>query len=767
MDDSGNEVAAKGHATTTGVTYSSTANYIIFRDIDVSKNAADTSNTNWTPITFSAIMLGAKSATPGDASTLWNGIDQNAGDAVTAQAVRPTISNVTVHQTGELDYSKGSGVGFFATISNQITLLERGTQLKSLSETVVSNIRLNHVNVSNESTKPKDSKTLVSIVFDVLKGVLSGLGWVLDKITSVIPGLNLDLEGVLSGLLTLKEQDPSIFATGGFAGRIDGKVTVSNCEVADVAVSNVKGMTGGFVGYTTGQTEYELLSNVLGGLVEVLSSILNAIPGLGLGDLVHWLLNGNLITAGDLIPIGYVNPTLSNNAVTNFRENTVIGSDTQDYAGGFVGNQIGTIIENSTVTSANAYTVKARYYAGGFSGVVRNGTMEGALNNLGVDLINFAQPQSLIENSTVSADVTVAAGSYAGGFAGAMANSFAVNDTLTGMYDVSASGVTVTSSDNKEEVKALAGGFTGAATLGWVTDLGKQDAGSTNLLKGVNKILVEALTNGQDSTALLSLVGVDPSAILGVSMTGTFTVHSDNDYAGGIVGRGDGAIIAASDSQHLDDFAFWKHGKRTMPATVRNNEVSGLKSVTVKGSYAGGIAGQLGTASIGGVINDTVGLGGFLPFEVSALTVTGVTDGGYTVTATGDYASGGIGKATGGYIGKATTAYKAKDADGNETNNVPSTAGVTLDNVAAVTANNYAGGFMGTSGPGDLVGSDGLDLLGLGLLEIKGLLSVAQGVMVQAKAINVNGVKQGMTVTASGKYQAGDVVPYVAGGFVA
>ncbi|WP_239512333.1 LPXTG cell wall anchor domain-containing protein [Bifidobacterium aerophilum] len=765
IDDDGKQVSAQKNADT-GLTYSSTANYIIFRDIDLSKNAADKDNTNWTPLMFSAIMLGAKSKEPQTAASLWNGIDQN-GDAVTDQAVRPTISNVTVRQTGELDYSKTSGIGFFGTISNQITLLDGGKKLTSLGETVVSNIRLEHVDVANESTTPKDSTTLVSIVFGVLKGLLSGLGWLLDKITGVIPGLGLDLEGVLGGLLTLKEQDPSIFATGGFAGRLDGEVTVSGCEVADVAVSNVKGMTGGFAGYSTGQTEYELLSTVLGGLVDSLSSILNAIPGLGLGDLIHWLLNGNLITAGNLIPIGYVNPTLTNNAVTNFRKGTVIGSDTQGYAGGFIGNQIGTIIENSTVTSTNPYAVKARYYAGGFSGVTRNDTMEGALSNLGVDLIKVAQPQSLIEGSTVSADVTVNAGSYAGGFAGAMANSFAVNDSLTGVCVVKATGVTSTSSEGTEErSQGFAGGFTGAATLGWVTDLGKQDAGSTNLLKGVNKILVEALTAGKDSTALLSLVGVEPSAILGVSMNGTIAVSSDNDYAGGIVGRGDGLMLAASDEQHLDDFPFWKYGRRTVPS-ARNNTVTGLKSVAAQGDYAGGIAGRLGTASIGGVVNDTIGLGGYLPFEVSALSVTGAANDGLTVTASGDYASAGIGKATGGRIGKATTAYKTKDANGNEINPVPDTAAVTLDNVAAVTANNYAGGFIGVSGPGDLVGSDGLDLLGLGALKISGLLSVAQGVMVEIEAARVNGIASGMTVTAKGAYKKDDPTKYYAGGFLA
>ena len=54
-------------AANTGLTYSADANYLIFRDIDLSKNAADTNNTEWTPLMFSGTMLGAVS----NAQTLW------------------------------------------------------------------------------------------------------------------------------------------------------------------------------------------------------------------------------------------------------------------------------------------------------------------------------------------------------------------------------------------------------------------------------------------------------------------------------------------------------------------------------------------------------------------------------------------------------------------------------------------------------------------------------------------------------------------------
>ena len=57
----------------------------------------------------------------------------------------------------------------------------------------------------------------------------------------------------------------------------------------------------GFVGYTEGVTEYDGLSKALGVTVNALSSLLNAIPGLGLGDLITILLDNAL-------PVGSFNP---------------------------------------------------------------------------------------------------------------------------------------------------------------------------------------------------------------------------------------------------------------------------------------------------------------------------------------------------------------------------------------------------------------------------------------------------------------------------
>ena len=44
-----------------GASYTSEANYIIFRDIDLNTLNGDTSQSNWTTLTFSGTMIGAKS----------------------------------------------------------------------------------------------------------------------------------------------------------------------------------------------------------------------------------------------------------------------------------------------------------------------------------------------------------------------------------------------------------------------------------------------------------------------------------------------------------------------------------------------------------------------------------------------------------------------------------------------------------------------------------------------------------------------------------
>src|SRR5699024_10365787 len=129
----------------------------------------------------------------------------------------------------------------------------------------------------------------------------------------------------------------------------------------------------------------------------------------------------------------------------------------------------------------------------------------------------------------------------------------------------------------------------------------------------------------------------------------------------------------------------------------------------------------------GGIINDTVGLAQFLPVKVENATITGA-DGGYGVNAAKSYAGGFSGQGLGSSI-----------------------SNVTISNVKGITADNYAGGFLGSAGVGSLAASDGgLDLLGLGLVKINNLLSVAEWVGVNISQSSLTGIGSGFTVTVTG-----------------
>lgn len=740
----------------TGLKYAIDANYLIFRDIDLSTNAADPGNTGWEPLMFSSTMLGAKSDAPDAAGSLWSYIGAD-GKSVTdvTRVANPVISHVNVVQPdAKLDVSKHTGIGFFGTISNK---LDESDPLAVPTKATVSNITLEKVSVENHATEVRVDQSLISGLLGVLGVVVGGL---LSTLLEILTLGKLSLNGLIENLLNVRAADPSSLATGAFAGRVVGDVEVSGCEVHEASVSSVAQMNGGFVGYAQGDTVYSILSEALDDIVKLLTNILNIIPGLGLGDLITLLLDSNIIKAGELLPVDYLNPMILHCSVHNFAEGEVIGSADNDYAGGFAGVMVGTIAQECSVESINPYTVTGRLYAGGFAGLMRNDVMKGALSEVGVELVRVAQPQSAAAGCTVRSGVTVTAASYAGGFAGAMANSYAVDASVEGAANVSATGHEE-EHDGKRSIKALAGGFTGAATVGWATDLGQGENKNSNLLTGVNGLLTGLLTSDPEAAQnLLSLVGVEESKLLGVQMKGEFAVHSANDFAGGMVGRGDGTVIAASDDAHVSDIKLWSQGTVEYEATGRGSSIEGLRSVTADGSYAGGIAGGLGTASVGGVLNTTIGLGGYLPFNVSSTTVSGVTDG-FTVTAGDSCAAGGIGKAAGGKIGRADDAYESAAV-------APTTSVVNISNIKSVAAKNNAGGFAGLVGPGDLASTGGLDLLGLGALKLNGLLSVADGLEVKMDGVTVAGVPAGMTVEATGNNDAdGGTTRFAAAGFIA
>ena len=705
-----------------GLKYSSNANYIIFRDIDLSKDGVNSNQEDdlWTPLMVSGDIVGAK---------LSGGETKLADENSILATGRPVISNINVNQTEKMDGTKYIGIGFFGTVTNEVNVHDIGV---SAGTVTVSNLELRNVDVKNNTNEHKNTQTLIS-------GLTSGLGWLVGGVVDLLVGVltfgnvNLNLKDTLSALLNARAKDPTIYATGAFAGRLVGDVSIENCDVTgEVSVSNINDRTGGFVGYTEGVTQYDGLSKALGVTVNALSSLLNAIPGLGLGDLITILLD-NALPIGSLIPTGYKNVNIKNCHVENLAG--TIGAADKDYAGGFVGQQVGTRIFDCSVKNSS-YSVTAKEYGGGFAGISRDAEIRGLLSDVGVELIRVMQPQSILLNCNLTGcNVSVSGENYQGGIVGAQTNSYAVNCGVSGSIAVKASG-------------SYAGGVSGISTVGWITNLGNKEVKDASLLTTVKDLLTGLLSsNPEKAGMLLSLVGIAPSAILGCNMDcSSVSVEAGKSYSGGILGGGDGVYIAESSPEYLNKLPYWKHGGRDASSVAqRDNVLTGLKTVTASENRAGGIAGSVTTANVTGLLNNTLGIGNFLGFTVHHVTVTGVNDG-YTVEAKENYAGGALGEAVGG------------DVDT-----------VTLNQVKSVTAKNRVGGFIGCAGPGDLAGGNGLtlNLLGLNnLLKVENLLSVAEGVRVKINEAHVNGITGGMTVEATGTNSNGEVVDYTAGGFI-
>ena len=100
------------------------------------------------------------------------------------------------------------------------------------------------------------------------------------------------------------------------------------------------------------------------------------------------------------------------------------------------------------------------------------------------------------------------------------------------------------------------GGFVGLATIGWAANLGKED-NKDNLLGAVVDLVTKLLSSDPNQAAsLLSLGGINPSAIMGCQITAPMTVQSKGNYSGGLVGRGDGAYVTSSKEDYLKKVSF-------------------------------------------------------------------------------------------------------------------------------------------------------------------------------------------------------------------
>lgn len=677
-----------------GHTYSRTEKYIIFRDIDLA-------GVNWTPLMFSGKMEGRLNMQTG---------------------VNPTISNIEVVQNGELDLEKNLGIGFFGTISS-----ERENYVNSKGLVSVANLTLDTVHVQNNSTKIKDHTSLI----EGLVGLLGGLLGILLKPILDLVGLE-SLSELLMNLTNIAGKDPSYFAAGGFVGRVYGEVQISGCEVKNLSIGNVKDITGGFAGNVEGMTQYEGLTGLLGGITTILEKLLNAIPFLGLGDLITILLDGNLLNVDQLIPVGYYNPVIDGCQVTYAPGFVQLGEKTTSYNGGFVGKQTGSYITNSSV-SAKGLQIQGKEFVGGFSGISANAEIQGLLHDLGVNLIEGMLVQSVTAGAVTEGIESVSAENFAGGFAGSMANSYAVDCRVSGLERI-------------EAVQEYAGGFTGFASLGTAISLEKYfGASQNNLLNAIKESLGTIL--GGDAVkeaALLSLVGASPSELLGCTVEGSEQglLIRGSQYIGGIAGRGDGCKIRSSSPENVQTLRPFAKGKVNYAGTSAANTVRNLLQIEAEKGYAGGVVGYVGTASVGGILDTTLGIGDYLPFDIRDVTVQGKEEG-FHILAKADYAGGAIGQGIGGTV-----------------------SNVNVGNIQSVTAQNLAGGFAGSAGTGSLANSGGLDLLGLNLLKISNLLSLAEGVVLKIENSRAEGLASGFEVTASGSSKDGKSGIFAAGGFL-
>lgn len=679
-----------------GYKYSKDANYIIFRDIDLSKEGTNSNgkDDNWTPIkNFQGNMEGRKGMTEGANVKISN-----------VKIVQDTAINQSAYSNGSSSDTE-YGVGFFRSLS---TPYDSSLQISS-KQVVVKNLTLSGVSVSTTTNSIKKDFSLLGVV---LTGVLKVLG-------------------LSSGL----EKDPKSFSTGAFAGVVKGNVQILDCHVEGLSgVSNANSWTGGFVGYISGITKYEALSGVLKGVTDALSTLLNLIPVLGLGDLITTLLNGGVLSVGNLIPIGYVNPVFSNCSVSG--SNTISG---QNYTGGFAGETIGAVMTGCSVNGTES--VNGTDYSGGFIGRASNAVVAGALDHLGIQIADFPVNTVMLGcsiNGSANVSATGSSGKesgYAGGFIGEMRNSYAVDCSISSLGTVSG--------------KDYTGGFAGLATLGAVTSIDE----NKGLLDLVKKLLTGLLNGNITDMDILNLVGLRPSVISGCTIGGsTISLDASGKYAGGLVGYA-GAVQVSNTSELADGSKSTTKALNRMLAknsisysfNEHSNSITASESMSVSATEnAGGILGYAKMTSVGDVLGGTVTAADYMRFECKDCSVNGGSLG-LTVTASDQEngrAGGTIGYGTGGEVRRTS-----------------------VTNLNSVKAGKCAGGFAGYFGSGTLANVGGIKLLGLPLLKIDSILSVGQMIETFTVDSTVTGVSSGYSVSTENEqgYSGGFIGECISG----
>lgn len=721
--------------------YTSSANYIIFRNIDFSKGDFSDGNAEnlWTPIMFSGNMIGALAD---DQHTLEALVTQPASEKVDPENI-PVLTGITIRTTGNMNQKTTKGVGFFASLS---TAQSGDAKLKDMTvsgkKIIVKNLALDTVAVDNAYSKIADPPT----------GIIDGLLELLGAIVGVLPGLG----DALQSLLNTDEYDPTVAATGAFAGRIYGDVEVANCSVANLQnIGSDYNVLGGFAGSMQGMTEYQDLFGTLDKtVIFFVESLLNTIPLLDLGTLIKLLLDGGLLDLGKLVPTGYKAPTVFNCSVSYAGSAVVSNRANSDMYGGFVGYQSGARINQCSVNAQDTLKISAGKNAGGFAGMVTDAQVVGALQNLGVSADwGYLVNNSFILGSEINGNVEVTADNNAGGFAGGLGNSYLVESGINGYAQVKAN-------------KNNAGGITGFSSVSEGFSLGDTDKESNKELLETLGGLVSQILSGNADADLLSLAGIYPSYIAGCYVNQGASVTASGDYAGGISGRADGTQIInssqltasedngtgntqaeGSTADENGDFTqiagtsrVWNKVKDRLNYTVKglDNQVVGKLTVEAD-NYAGGAAGQLTAVNMSGVLNNT--LAPYMkPFALQGVSIEAT--GESYIKADNSFAGGAMGLGLGG------------NADD-----------VTVSGLSYVQAGNCAGGFAGAVGTADLLSTGGLNLLGLDLVSVEGLLKLGSALQVKISNSEVSGPEDGFYVEAVG-IKEGEIDAYYAGGFI-
>ena len=580
-----------------GYKYSKDANYIIFRDIDLSKEGTNSNgeDDDWDPIdNYQGNMEGRKGMVEG----------QNI-----------TISHINISQTNPVDQDKQAeyGIGFFRNLTTPYS-----TSLTiSQNPITVKNITLSDVTVSTTTTKVKQNVSLIGSVLKLLLGNLSGL-----------------------------KPDPQSLATGGFAGVVKGNIQIENCNVENLhGVSNVNDRTGGFAGYISGMTQYDLVSSGLGGLVGTLTKILNLIPLLGVGDLLTVLLKGGLLSVDKLIPVGYVNPSIQNCSVSG--GTSVTG---QKSTGGFAGEAIGAVMKNCSVGGTT--TVSGNDCSGGFVGRSANAVVAGALSSLGIEVMGNFPVNTVMLNCRIDGAVNVSAqgtpskeSGYAGGFIGEMRNSYAVDCSISSLGTVSG--------------KDYTGGFAGIATLGDVADI-DESQGLLVIVKDLLTGLLNGKFTNMDLLNLVGLRPsvISGCTIAGDNIS--VTANGKNagglvGYAGAVQISNTSELTDDSKSTTKALQRVLNKTGVTYEFADRVNQINAASSVKISATEnAGGILGYAKMTSVGDVLGGTVTAADYMRFECKDCSVNGGSLG-LTVTASdkeNGRAGGAIGYGTGGEVRK-------------------------------------------------------------------------------------------------------------------